>query len=284
MLLSNAIRDIRLLKGMTQKEVSFSYISQGNYSKFENSTADIPSTALIGVLNNLNVELEEVLYIANGYSYSQEESLYREFFRFSITNKKLLEEFISKCENYLKVKDDSTITLLHQISLFLLEAFQNNDIFFKKKQALHFLKMFSNKEHLFIKDLYIINCIFFLFPIDVAHLTMEYINKSIKKYKDFHSINRIEVNFRMNYSLMLIKEHLEDIALQQLDIILPKVKNYKMHYQMAIISIRKGICLKNLGHCEDGNNYIQKGLLILEILEEHDIYLNMEKEIKRYLK
>lgn len=284
MLLSNAIRDIRLLKGMTQKEVSFSYISQGNYSKFENSTADIPSTALIGILNNLNVELEEVLYIANGYSYSEEESLYREFFRFSITNKKLLGEFITKCENYLKVKDDSTITSLHQISLFLLETFQNNDIFFNKKQALHFLKIFSNKEHLFIKDLYIINCIFFLFPIDVAHLTMEYINKSIKKYKDFHSINRIEVNFRINYSLMLIKEHLEDIALQQLDIILPKVKNYKMHYQMAIISIRKGICLKNLGHCEDGNNSIQKGLLILEILEEHDLYINMEKEVEKYLK
>lgn len=112
---------------------------------------------------------------------------------------------------------------------------------------------------------------------------MDYVDKSIKKFKDFQSISRIEVNFRLNYSLMLIKEDLETVALQQLELILPKVKIYKMHYQMAIIYIRKGICLKNL-HKDDGNKYIQKGLLILEILEEHALYNNMKKELEKYLK
>lgn len=163
-MLSKAIHKIRVLKGMNQKELVSGNISQATYSKFENNIADIPSTALIGILNNLNVDLEEVLYIANGYSYTEEEILYREFFRFSLTNTKLLEEYISKCENHLKNKNDSMITLLYQISLFLLEAFQNNDIYFNKKEALHLLDFISNKEHLFIKDLYIINSIFFFSP------------------------------------------------------------------------------------------------------------------------
>lgn len=282
MFLSNAVRDVRLLKGMTQRDVSEGIISQGTYSKFEKGTADIPTQALIGILNNLNIDLEEVLFIANGYSYTEEEKLYREFFRFSVTNTKSLEEFIDKCEKYLEVRNESTIAFLHQISKFLLEAFRNEDIYFNKSQALHFLDFFSNKEQLFIKDLYIINAIFFLFPVEVAHLTIEYVEKSLKKYKDFQSINRIEVNFRLNYSLMLIKDKLEDKALQQLDLLVPKVKSFKMHYQMAIVYIRKGICLHNLNQKEEGADYIQRGLLILETIEEHELYSHMQKEISKY--
>lgn len=282
MFLSNAVRDVRLLKGMTQRDVSEGIISQGTYSKFEKGTADIPTQALIGILNNLNIDLEEVLFIANGYSYTEEEKLYREFFRFSVTNTISLEEFIYKCEKYLEVRNESTIAFLHQISKFLLEAFRNEDIYFNKSQALHFLDFFSNKEQLFIKDLYIINAIFFLFPVEVAHLTIEYVEKSLKKYKDFQSINRIEVNFRLNYSLMLIKDKLEDKALQQLDLLIPKVKSFKMHYQMAIVYIRKGICLHNLNQKEEGADYIQRGLLILETIEEHELYSHMQKEINKY--
>lgn len=174
------------------------------------------------------------------------------------------------------------MALLLQISSFLLEAFKNEDIFFNKPQALHFLDLFSNKDQLFIKDLYLINVIFFLFPIEIAHLTMEYVDKSLKKYKDFQSINRIEVNFRLNYSLMLIKENLEETALQQLVLLIPIVKNFKMHYQMAMVYIRKGICLYNLEHKEKGQDYIQRGLLILEAIEEQALYNSMKKEVEKY--
>lgn len=284
MKLSNAIRNIRLLKGVSQKNVSSGFISQGNYSKFENNTADIPSTALFGILKNLDINIEEVIFIANGYNYSEEENIYRDFFKSSISNTDLLKDFVQRCENYLKVQNNETIIMIHQISLYLLKAIQNNDIYFNKEQALHLLDFFSNKDHLFIKDLYIINCIFFLFPIDVAHLTMGYINESIKKYKDFQSINRIEVNFRMNYSLMLIKENLDEMALQQLDIVLPQVKIFKMHIQLAILYIRKGICLKNLLQHDVGNGYIEKGLLILDTLEEQTLLINIKKEIEMYIK
>lgn len=74
--LSNAIREVRLLKGLTQKSVSAGNVSQSTYSKFEQGTADIPSEALIGILKNLNIELDEVLFVANGHNYTEEEKLY----------------------------------------------------------------------------------------------------------------------------------------------------------------------------------------------------------------
>lgn len=281
--LSNAIREIRLLKGIKQKEVSFGWVSQGNYSKFENNTADIPSKAFISILKNLNIDLEEVFYIANGYCYSEEEELYREFFRFSITNIESLKLFIQKCEVYLENQQNQTITVLYEISLFLLQAFQSNNIFLNKEQVLHILEFFSNKEHLFIKDLYIINCIFFLFPIDVAHLTIGYIEKALKKYGDFQFINRIEVNLRMNYSLLLIKEHLEKQALEQLQKALSLAKSFKMSVLMGIIYVRMGICFNNLNLTQD-INFIHKGKLILEVLDETDLLDRVNTEINNYLK
>ena len=112
---------------------------------------------------------------------------------------------------------------------------------------------------------------------------MEYIEAALKKYGDFQSVNRLEVNLRMNYSLMLLKENLEELALQQLNTALPLVKKFKLGVQMGILYIRIGICHSNLQINEE-TDYIQRGKTILEGLEEDEILDSMTKEINRYLK
>lgn len=284
-MLSNTIKQIRLAKGLSQKAVSKGYLSQGNYSKFENGTIEITAGALVGILKNLDLELEELLYIDNGYKYSEKEQIYREFYRTPVNNQELLQKFILKCDRYLANtnNEDFLILFIRKISLFLIESIKYNDIYFNKEQAQHLLDVFSKKEHLYIKDLYIINSIFFLFPIETAHLTMDYIEPALKKYGDFHSINRVEVNLRMNYSLMLMKENLEEKALQQLNIALPLVRNYKLSVQMGILYIRMGICYNNLKIPVE-SDYIKKGITILEVLEETEVLVGMTNEINSYLK
>ncbi|WP_274309006.1 helix-turn-helix domain-containing protein [Solibacillus daqui] len=282
MTLSDTIRDIRLSKGLSQKQVSNGFLSQGNYSKFENETIEINASTFIGILNNLNIELEEFLYIKDGYRYSDKERIFRDFFRVPVNSQALLENLVLKCEIYLETNADSLVSLIKKISLFLIESIKSSDIYFNKEQAKDLLEEFSRKEHLYIKDLYLINSIFFLFPIESADLTMEYIDNTLKKYGDFQSINRLEVNLRMNYSLMLIKENLEENALQQINRTLPLVKKYKLSVQMGILYIRMGICHNNLKMSEE-TNYIEKGLAILAVLEENDILANMNKEINKYL-
>ena len=284
-MLSNSIKKIRIAKGLSQIAVSKGQLSQGNYSKFENGTIEITAKALIGILKNLDIELEELLYIDNGYRYSEKEQIYREFFRTPVNNLDLLQKFIFKCDQYLKNinNEDTLILFIKKISQFLSESIKNNNIYFNKEQSQHLLNEFSKKEHLFVKDLYIINSIFFLFPIETAHLTMNYIETALKKYGDFQSISKVEVNLRMNYSLMLVKENLEKEALQQLKIALPLVKKYKMGIQMGILYIRMGICYNNLKIPVE-LDYIKKGTAILEVLEETELLVGMTNELNNYLK
>lgn len=277
------VKKVRVAKGISQKNASKGYISQANYSKFENGKIDITSTSLMGILDNLNIELEEMLFIENGYQYSTKEQIYREFFRIPVNDPILLENLMEKCSNYLAEYEDSFISFIHQIALILIKISKNNDIYFNKEESQHLLNEFSKKEHLFIKDLYIINSIFFLFPIESAHLSMDYIEKALAKYGDFQSINRIEVNLRMNYSLMLIKENLEEQALYQLQKALPLVKKFNMSVIMGIVYVRMGICFHNLNIIND-IDYIQKGKKILDVLDEIYLLDSVKIEIDKYLK
>jgi len=284
-MLSNSIKKIRIAKGLSQKAVSKGQLSQGNYSKFENGTIEITAKALVGILKKLDIELEELLYIDNGYRYSEKEQIYREFFRTPVNNLDLLQKLIFKCDQYLENinNEDTLILFMKKISQFLSESIKNNNIYFNKEQSQHLLDEFSKKEHLFVKDLYIINSIFFLLPIATAHLTMNYIETALKKYGDFQSINKVEVNLRMNYSLMLVKENLEQEALQQLKIALPLVQKYKLGVQMGILYIRMGICYNNLKIPVE-LDYIKKGTAILDVLEETEVLVGMTNELNNYLK
>lgn len=258
-MLSNTVKQIRLSKGLAQKSVATGYLSQANYSKFENGSIEIPVNAFIGILNNLNLDFDELQFIDNGYKYTEEETIFREFFRSHVNDRTQLEKLVSKCDNYLAEHTDPLIIFIRQISQFLIDAIKNSDIYFNKEKVQHLLDLFAKKEHLYIKDLYVINSIFFLFPIEIAHLTMEYIETALKKYGDFQSINRLEVNLRMNYSLMLLKEGLEEMALQQLNKALLLVKKYKLSVQMGILYIRMGVILNNLKLLEK-TDYIKRGL------------------------
>ena len=124
---------------------------------------------------------------------------------------------------------------------------------------------FGKKDHLFIKDIYLINSIFFLFPIDSAHLTISYVEKALEKYSDFQSINE------------------DESALIYLKQVLPLIKKYKLGIQMGINYIRQGICYKNL-KCKTEIDYLKKGLNILLALEEMELIKIMENEISKNIR
>lgn len=282
-MLNETIKKIRKDKNLSQQQVSKGYLSQSNYSKFENGMIEITATAFIGILNNLNIELEELLYIQNNYDYFERDKIYREFFRTPTKNKEELEELILKCERFLANYPDGHIAFINKLCMILLNSLEKNDSCLKD-DIVHFsLEYFLKLDSLYIKDLYLINSVFFLFPIETAHLTMKYIETALNKYGDFQSINRIEVNLRLNYSLMLIKNCEDNEAINQLLKTIPLVKKYKLSIQMAILYIRLGICYNNL-NIKAESPFIKKGLLILEALEENEVINYMKYEIQSYLK
>lgn len=283
MVLHETIKRIRKDKGISQQQIALGYLSQSNYSKFENGTIEISAATFIGILSNLNMELEELLYINNNYEYSEREKIYRYFFRTPAKNKEELGDLILKCERFLENYTDQSVTFINKLCVILYKSLEKNEICINKNTAQDLLDEFKKKENLYIKDIYLINSIFFLFPTETAHLTMRYIETALKKYGDYQSINRMEVNLRLNYSLMLIKNCDENEALNQLIRTLPITKKYKLSIQMAILYIRLGICYNNLNIKTD-LSFIKKGLSILETLDEVEVLNLMENEIQDYLK
>ena len=213
----------------------------------------------------------------------EKEKIYREFFRTPVKEKEELGDFLLKCERFLAKYTDQSITFIKNLCAILYESLEKNDIYVNENIARHLLDEFKKKENLYIKDIYLINSVFFLFPIETAHLTMSYIEKALKKYGDYQSINRMEVNLRLNYSLMLIKNRAENEALNQLQRTLSIAKEYKLSIQIAISYIRLGICYNNL-NIEMDSSLIKKGLNILEILDEFEVLNLMKSEIQKYLK
>ena len=190
---------------------------------------------------------------------------------------------ILKCEKFLANYTDPSVTFINKLCVILYNSLEEKEISLNENTAQYLLDEFKTKENLYIKDIYLINSIFFLFPIETAHLTMRYIETALKKYGDYQSINRMEVNLRLNYSLMLIKNRAENEALNQLLRALPITKEYKLSIQMAILYIRIGICYNNLNISID-SCFIKKGLSILEVLDEFEVLNLMKSEIQNYLK
>lgn len=279
--MSDTIRKIRLSKGLTQEQVAKGYLTQGNYSKFEKGDIEVTASTFIGVMNNLDIGIEEFLYINNGYKYNEKEQIFRDFFSFPIIEVERLESFIVTCERYLERTTDPSISFIHKLCYHLIEIACEKDLLINQHQMKELVEHFMKKEQLYINDLYLINSILYLFPIDTLHLTMDYIEKSLKRYGDYQSIQRLEVNLRLNCSLILIKARKGNEALKQLKIIFPTVVKYKMGIQKAILLIRQGICEAQLG-IQSKVDIIEKGRAILHALDEFELLDEMMLEVDMY--
>ncbi len=275
------LKEIREDKGISQKQASKGALSQSNYSKFENGLIDITYTSFIGVLENLDIVFEELMFIHNGYNFSEKEKIFRGFFHAPVNDINVLKHYKEVCGKYLESYDDSLIINILNICNACIISQETGEITYAHNIGKELLNEFSKKNHLFIRDIYLINSIFFVFPIETAHLTMSYIESSIEKYHDFKEINLLIINLRMNYILMLMKEKLEKDALLEIEKVLPLVKKYKIYLYLGIIYIRKGICLHNLKTPSE-TDFIEKGTTLLEILEEFQMLDFVQKEIEKY--
>lgn len=278
---SNTIKQIRICNNMSQKETINGQLSQSNYSKFEKGKIDISAPAFVYILNNLNVSLDELEFIHNNYSYSERKSILHDFFDISVNNKALLKDIMERCEHYLVKESDIYIEEIILICEALILLHDTYDFFAARLKVEKVWNRLSNKDQLFINDIFLINSIFFIFPIETAKETLLFVEKSIKKYKNFQNVKKLIVNIKLNMSLLYIDHALYKNALNELKEIEQLAKEYNLSIQLGLIYIRKGISLTNL-NCE-GQLWIDKGLSIFSALEKIDLLDEVCKELNRYI-
>lgn len=280
--MGHTISIIRRNKGYSQGYVSEGLLTQGAYSKFENLNTGIRINTFKELLAKLEMSLEEFDFIHNGYEYSVRDQLINRFFDLSYNNKQKLEQLLGEVTEYLKVHDDILLETLSKICESLILLSETGKIEQARIPLLDVWERLSKRNHFYIIDIYFINSILFLFPLETVLEIKKFTFRSIDRYRDFQNIERIKINISFNIMLLLMKEERYKEALNETTQIINLSKKHRDYLRLAICYVRKGICLNIIDM--SGEVWILKGKNMLVALEEYKMIEIMDEEIKTYEK
>ncbi|MEK3977315.1 helix-turn-helix domain-containing protein [Psychrobacillus sp. FSL K6-1267] len=278
-----AIYFIRKNKGYSQKYVAGDTMTQGAYSKFEKLNSEIRHSALMNILNKLEVSPDEFMYIKQGYEHSIKDKMLNKLFTLTYNNTEVLQQLLSEAEIYLEENDDILIKDLCLVCKSLIVLSQTKDIVAARVSLYKVWQRLSQRDLLFINDIYFVNFILYLFPLETALEIKKFVYRSIDKYKNFRNIERLKVNMAINMTLLLIKEDRYIEALIEVEEAIALCKRFSDYKRLAVCYLRKGICLNNL-KVTKGDQWISKGKNILIAIDELKILNELEDEVNRFNK
>lgn len=280
--MGSVIKKIRSSKGLTQSYISNkSKMTQSNYSKFEKDSLEIRAASFILILDTMDISLQEFSFISNNYKLSNKEQILMDFFNTPYQSIEDLTKIQKRCFEYLDRNESSIIKDVTLICKALIIISDKNDFNEARLIVKPIWNRLSVNNEFYLYDLYLINSILYIFNIEEVLQMRDYLGRCYKKYKDYPFVNSIFINTYINISLLLIENQKYYEALKDLDFIYEICKKQKLFFKIAIILIRKGICIQKLNG--DGKESIEKGLLWLESFEEEAALKIMKKEIETYL-
>lgn len=279
----DAIRSIREAKGYTQKFVSDGIIRQSTYSKIERDEIEPAASKFFSLLDRIEMTVDEFLFIQNKYSYSEKGSIIRMFVSQTYNDPELLKDLKQKALNYLKENDDDVIQDITMICEALIILSKSPDLEESRKYVFPVWDRLERFDQWFLTELYLVNNILYFFPTEsaiyIAHRAIE----QLEKYRGFRASNRLRFNFQFNLIYLLLRDKEYSTALSLLEDLISEAKELKYHELLAICYSRKGIALINTGE-KEGKLFMEKGLHMLEIIEEKELLKKAEEEIQNFLK
>jgi len=271
---------IRRNKGYSQRYVSGNVITQGAFSKLEKFNPEIGISTFEQILMKLEISYDELKYIQNGYRYSYREEMINRLFGLTYNDKEVLKRLIEDAKEYLREQEDILIEDLIRICESLILLSETTNIESARVPLWEVWDRLSKRNLLYMSDIYFINSILYLFPLETALELRKFTFRSIDKYKNFQKVERLKINITINIMLLLMKEHRYEEALVEVEEAISLCKQHSDHLRLAICYIRKGICINHTGI--NGEGWILKGKNILNAIEEFNLLNILEDEINRH--
>ncbi|EKJ3581738.1 helix-turn-helix domain-containing protein, partial [Enterococcus faecalis] len=166
------IKKIRLEKGLTQKEVCSDIISLSYYSRIEREINEPTITVFLKILNRLNINFDEFMYIHNNYKEPQEEIIW-----FTITelyHSGNLKELSNQKKALLSSEQQSPF-LIEIIDLFILRLNHQN---INKINTKHITKKLIDTENWTNSEVKIFITVMDVLPIETLIII---VNRLLKK-------------------------------------------------------------------------------------------------------
>jgi len=273
---------IRVNKGYSQKYVSGDALTQGAFSKFEKFNTDIRLAAFEQIIINLVISYDEFHYIQNGYKYDQRDQMINRLLGLTYNDIQALQSLMKETKDYLKKHDDIIILDVKSICESLILLRETNNIEIARTPLLSVWNRLSKRNLLYIVDIYFVNLILFLFPLETALEIKKFAFRSIDLYRNFQDVERLKINILVNISLLLIKENCFEDALAETEQAISLCKKFSDYLRLPICYIRKGICINKMKG--NGDEWIEKGRDILTAIDELALLKILDDEIARHVR
>ena len=262
---------------LSQQELSEDIMSQSNYSKIEKGEIELSFFHMLQIVTKLNLTMDEFLWMhTNGVTiYSSLNILLEQ--EISQKNMEEVKRAINKRVSLSKY--DNEILLIIDATILI----QNNEWEKAKKTVQPIWDRLQMQEALYYHDLLLFNSILYIFPLETALYMFELVSERVAKLHNYQSSFNLLSNIRNNLVLMMIKESEYQLALEELDKIIPELINRKYLLKLSTAYIRKGYVLRILGK-DDKDDLMKKGFDILEWTCQDIRLEHMKNEVKNYLK
>lgn len=276
------LREIRESKGYTQQYVSQGIMRQSTYSKIEREETEPSASKLFMILERLEVSVGEFLFIQGEYTHTEKGNIVYAFINRKYHLPKVLRALKKDVDRYLDKNDDVLIKDIQSIYNGLIILSSTRDI----KLARRFVEPVWNRIESFnewrLTEIYLVNNIMYFFQAESAiHITNRAITQ-LEKYTDYSMSTTLRFNFKFNLIYLLLDKKMYHQALIELESLIPYAKELKKHDMLAVCYTRQGVAMIKSGQ-DSGQYWIDKGMHMLEVIEEFELKEQIEQEIENFL-
>lgn len=280
MTFGQAIKQIRSAKGLSQEELSQGIMSRSNLSRFETGDYYPSYDKVIGIIERLELSLEEILYIANDYQPNEVAQLYQQLVE---SENQYAQQEIESISIEAKERYQQTGNAGYQrIYVFAQLALNQLGVATKEldKREIEqlLLPYFTEKEEWYINDLRYLNNCLAVFDIEDACFIANRALKNFEKYQNFKSQTNIQTNLMINIGTRCFEQG----AYKESQRYFQKAKEYSTSfnhlYNQVICAVYLGILTTNPEEAQLGHYFV-----VLEELGYHET-VNYLKEQRRFMK
>lgn len=272
-------QSIRRSKGLSQSSVCGNFLSRTTLSKIENNHEAPHFETMLFLLEQIDMDIEEFIYICNSYQPQLRQEILTEFRQLTVSmTVEKLEKLRTKCEQYLASHHD--VPIKHHLNIleiylhlkqhgFKQETAQYNNL---NQELWSYLK---KQDTWYLNDLKLLHALLPSIPVEQVLTFTDKILNSLEKYQTYKDIYPAKFAILANLSsLFLYHGHMKNCQkISQLTLeVAQKTKRYD---QLAFAKIRLGIC-------QQDNELISNGIRILQLTNEVSLLDSMKKDIKSY--
>lgn len=272
------IKFIRESLAYSQAYVAEGVMTQSSYSKAERGDIELTFSKMRQILQKFGMTMDEYLYIKNGYSHGDDSGL-QELRRMDFSDEKSLRTLKSKLEQRPNPSQRSQEYI--SICEAMLRIATENDYDAAKEKVAKIWRRLEKHDTWFLADIFLLNNILFVFPIDTAILITEKVLEQLHLYKGLRELDGFAANFTTNLIVLLLRNERYEECQVKLTEHIADCKQNRLYLHLALAYARQGILLNKRGETGEAV-YYEKCFAILGFVDYQQLEEDVKKEISHY--